>query len=337
MAIQPISQIKVWFKKNCYPTEGQFADWIDSFWHKSESIPIASIADLTTVLNSKQDKATATDVDVSEIEVFDPAKVGGYLAGNTFVSYKNLASSDVAFHTASIYHCITNAAMGESPETHPAKWENQGTTITYTASSTCKTHVTLMSELATLTGVKVGDVVGVQQNSFYYKYNASSGWQPFTNFIWDIKTTTGSSTKAVMSQKAVTDLADTKVDKVAGKSLVSDSEIIRLAGINEHFRGTFTTPEALRASIPVGNAGDEAQVDAGIGSDPLRYVYDISDNSWKLGGGASQVYVHPSTHPASMIVANNGQTAQQKFDTIEVQMSANQLTGASIYMYYNFI
>lgn len=38
MAIQPRTTLKSWFETGDYPTQQQFADWIDSFWHKQEAI-----------------------------------------------------------------------------------------------------------------------------------------------------------------------------------------------------------------------------------------------------------------------------------------------------------
>lgn len=46
-----------------------------------------------------------------------------------------------------------------------------------------------------------------------------------------LEQTTGQSTTHGMSQKAITDALDSKVDKVTGKSLISDTEITRLAGV----------------------------------------------------------------------------------------------------------
>ncbi|TGG40954.1 hypothetical protein EZ315_09865 [Duncaniella freteri] len=38
MAIRTIAQLKAWFRRGKYPTEEQFADWLDSYVHKEESI-----------------------------------------------------------------------------------------------------------------------------------------------------------------------------------------------------------------------------------------------------------------------------------------------------------
>ncbi len=55
MAIQSLSQLKAWFRKGLKPTEGQFWDTWDSFWHKEEKIPMSSIENLNDTLNGKGD------------------------------------------------------------------------------------------------------------------------------------------------------------------------------------------------------------------------------------------------------------------------------------------
>ena len=56
MAIRSIAQLKAWFKRGSYPTEAQFADWIDSFFHKEEDkVPISSVDQLPEQLNNKYD------------------------------------------------------------------------------------------------------------------------------------------------------------------------------------------------------------------------------------------------------------------------------------------
>ena len=54
MPIRSISQLKAWFRRGKYPTEEQFADWLDSYVHKEESkIPIAQVEGLPEQLNGK--------------------------------------------------------------------------------------------------------------------------------------------------------------------------------------------------------------------------------------------------------------------------------------------
>lgn len=51
MAQTPLATIKNWFKTGLKPTQGQFWDTWDSFWHKADTIPQASVAGLETLEN----------------------------------------------------------------------------------------------------------------------------------------------------------------------------------------------------------------------------------------------------------------------------------------------
>lgn len=48
-------QLKIWFRKGLYPLESQFHAWIDSFWHKSEKLPMSQIEGLAEAINGKAD------------------------------------------------------------------------------------------------------------------------------------------------------------------------------------------------------------------------------------------------------------------------------------------
>ena len=52
MAVQIRSVLKNWFRTNLKPTQQQFWDWIDSYWHKGDTIPTASVDGLDATLNS---------------------------------------------------------------------------------------------------------------------------------------------------------------------------------------------------------------------------------------------------------------------------------------------
>ncbi|MFL5747208.1 MAG: hypothetical protein ACJ751_21215 [Niastella sp.] len=52
MAIQNINTLKSWFKRGFKPLQQQFYDWMDSYWHKNEQLPISSVNGLENVLNT---------------------------------------------------------------------------------------------------------------------------------------------------------------------------------------------------------------------------------------------------------------------------------------------
>jgi hypothetical protein len=62
MAIQTRDQLKAWFTTGKKPPQGQFWDWLDSFFHKSDTIGIANVTNLQTILNSKADLASVNSL-----------------------------------------------------------------------------------------------------------------------------------------------------------------------------------------------------------------------------------------------------------------------------------
>lgn len=76
-----------------------------------------------------------------------------------------------------------------------------------------------------------------------------------------------------------------KVDKEAGKGLSSNdftsAEKTKLAGLEgSHFKGLHASLVALQTAHPTGTAGDYADVDAGVGVDVVRYLWDVTDAEW---------------------------------------------------------
>lgn len=56
MPIKSIEQLKEWFSRGLYPTESNFADLIDSFFHRAEKIPLNAVETLEDKLEKKTDK-----------------------------------------------------------------------------------------------------------------------------------------------------------------------------------------------------------------------------------------------------------------------------------------
>lgn len=52
-----LNNIKGWFKTGFKPTQQQFEDTWDSFWHKDENIPVANIDGIDNLLNQKANKS----------------------------------------------------------------------------------------------------------------------------------------------------------------------------------------------------------------------------------------------------------------------------------------
>lgn len=55
--------LKSWFGTGNKPTQGQFAQWIDSFWHKEDTIAITDVQGLQTVLGGKAAASSLGTID----------------------------------------------------------------------------------------------------------------------------------------------------------------------------------------------------------------------------------------------------------------------------------
>lgn len=72
MAIRTLEQLKAWFN----PKAEQVWDWMDSFWHKEEKIPVESVEDLPGLLGGK---ATKEELNIK----YD--KFGGEIEGDVIL------------------------------------------------------------------------------------------------------------------------------------------------------------------------------------------------------------------------------------------------------------
>ena len=57
MAEQTREQLKSWFQTGDFPTQQQFWDWMDSFFHKEDGIEIANVNGLQATLNNISGRA----------------------------------------------------------------------------------------------------------------------------------------------------------------------------------------------------------------------------------------------------------------------------------------
>ena len=75
--------LKSWFRKGVKPLESNFANWIDSYWHKAEQIPTSSILGLEGTLNQKAETAETQSIR----QTLDNAQqqIDGILDGNTTI------------------------------------------------------------------------------------------------------------------------------------------------------------------------------------------------------------------------------------------------------------
>ena len=102
MATRSRAELKQWFKRGMYPTESQFADLIDSLFHKGEdTISISHVESLSEVLNRKAESQTVEELtqeveelqeilqsqeDIGDIDDFTESFHEGLVEGSQFAS-----------------------------------------------------------------------------------------------------------------------------------------------------------------------------------------------------------------------------------------------------------
>jgi len=136
MGLQSRNTLKNWFKRGLKPLEAQFADWIDSFWHKSDSIPLESITGLVDSLNALAG-AIAAGTPIGTWRMCGPwnattntmvglvgtGLAGAIAQGNTFEVQGNstiLLNSDGSAYLDG----TTIRALVDNPGDDPTKWHN---------------------------------------------------------------------------------------------------------------------------------------------------------------------------------------------------------------------
>ena len=97
-----LDTMKSWFKKGLYPTESQFASVFDSFWHKDDAIPMASVQNLTQTLNNKASafhKHEMSDItDIAAFEASVNAKIAGKAEADHTHSFADVDGLDEALN-----------------------------------------------------------------------------------------------------------------------------------------------------------------------------------------------------------------------------------------------
>ena len=86
MAKQTINTLKNWFKTALKPTQSQFWDWLDSFWHKDDKIPMSSIDGIQDEFDKK--RSNDTPIEINEVSGLEEAleNAGGGAVNPTLTS-----------------------------------------------------------------------------------------------------------------------------------------------------------------------------------------------------------------------------------------------------------
>lgn len=95
MPKQPLSTIKNWFRRYLKPTQDQFWDTWDSFWHKDDSIPTSSITGLDTII-----AGLPTAGQLGQLDAMAPVVVVVSGTGNLTIDAGRMLEHVVVEHTA---------------------------------------------------------------------------------------------------------------------------------------------------------------------------------------------------------------------------------------------
>ena len=212
-----LAQIYDWFMTGKKPTQAQFWTSWGSFWNKDETIPQSAVSNLTTVLNAKAEKSqfdghkTAADAHQALFDLkqslTDKGAQGGYAPLDEFTKL-----------AAEYLNIVDDLVTGGSDGLLSAE---QGKVL--------QDKIDAINLLLTSDDVNLDTV---QELVDAIKEVETSLESILVNDL-----TTGGVTKALTAEmgkslKALIDGLDSnKVDKVAGKSLLSDTEITRLATV----------------------------------------------------------------------------------------------------------
>lgn len=69
----------------------------------------------------------------------------------------------------------------------------------------------------------------------------------------------------------------------------AEKDVIQSLAASSNFKGTYTDLSSLQTAFPTANAGDYADVDAGIGAQVERYIWDASDTEWVIQGSGGGI------------------------------------------------
>ncbi|MDR2894243.1 MAG: hypothetical protein LBU97_02135 [Alistipes sp.] len=148
MAIRSIAQLKAWFKRGAYPTAEQFADWLDSYFHKEEKVPVSSVDGLTDRLNAKYDRTAGEELEREHDRL--AADFEAHETANE-VQFNNITGSIAELVAADE---TLNAKLESNPYIIDAQFAASGTDVTatyarYNAATGEQTTITRQFPVAT--------------------------------------------------------------------------------------------------------------------------------------------------------------------------------------------
>ncbi|MEI8087100.1 MAG: hypothetical protein WCG93_12900 [Paludibacter sp.] len=157
MAKQTLSVLKAWFAKGLKPTASQFSDMFDSFFHKDDKVPAASVDGLQDLLDAK----ASTDA------------LGGYWSKDEQLPGANVGAADVSYSNttyptvekaldkllyvtpsvSSFVASIASAEKGQTIDSLSLTWAVSKTMTTQTIDQSVGDVVGLLTKALTAQGI----------------------------------------------------------------------------------------------------------------------------------------------------------------------------------------
>lgn len=166
--------IKGWFKRGLKPLETQFAQWIDSFWHKNDSIPITSIENLQQALN---DKTTEAYVDQKIADINPTVNDATTTAKGVVMLSSTLGADETKAATPSLVKVVQEnlaniiAVLAGNIYT---KTETNNAITAAISGLIWKDGVSLFSEIATkYPAPEIGWLVPCDEEGIIYRWNGT--------------------------------------------------------------------------------------------------------------------------------------------------------------------
>ena len=118
------------------------------------------------------------------------------------------------------------------------------------------------------------------------------------NGVYYLSRANHAGTQAISTVTGLQDALNAKLESVAWGDITGNLTVqtdlqaafnlkLDAADYNDRFLGLYASVFDLEAAHPTAAAGDYAQVDLGIGTDVIVYVYDVSDAQWMPVGSSS--------------------------------------------------
>lgn len=100
MAIQLLSTLKSWFETGDKPTQAQFWDWLDSFRHKNDSIPMGDVSGLDSALAGLASQSSVDSLKAINLTVLAPTTSASQNipAGTVINKIRIKSSSAISFN-----------------------------------------------------------------------------------------------------------------------------------------------------------------------------------------------------------------------------------------------